>query len=97
MALVPSRSGEMLPFAALEAMASALPVVASRAGALPEMLGDERCVPAADARALAHAMDELWRDGARRRAEGEQLLASARERFGEERYVSSLLALYGRL
>jgi glycosyltransferase involved in cell wall biosynthesis len=97
MALVPSRSGEMLPFAALEAMAAGLPVVASRAGALPEMLGAERCVPVADAPALARAMEDLWRDGERRSAEGEELLAGARERFGEERYVRSLLALYERL
>jgi glycosyltransferase involved in cell wall biosynthesis len=95
--IVPSRWGEILPFAALEAMAAGLPVVASRKGSLPEIVGEERCVPAGDADALAATMRALWNDPERRAREGDALLASARERFGEERYVSGLLGLYGRL
>jgi glycosyltransferase involved in cell wall biosynthesis len=39
-------------------------------------------------------MTELWKDPERRRAEGEALLARARSRFGEERYIGRLRALY---
>ena len=40
---------------------------------------------------------ELWADPGLREAEGEELLARARERHGEERYVAELLDLYGRV
>ena len=94
MALVPSLGGDVMPFAALEAMAAGVPVIASRSGSLPELVGDERCVPRRDPRALATAMRALWDHPERRRAEGEALLARARERFGEARYVDELLAVY---
>ena len=97
LAVVPSRWGEMLPFAAVEAVAAGLPVVASRQGSLPEIVGDDRCVPAGDADALATAMRDLWDDPGGRARVGDRLLAGARERFGEERYVSGLLGLYERL
>jgi glycosyltransferase involved in cell wall biosynthesis len=94
MALVPSLGGDVMPFAALEAMASGVPVIASRSGSLPEVVGEERCVPRRDPRALAAAMRALWDDAERRRRDGDALLARARERFSEERYVNELLALY---
>jgi glycosyltransferase involved in cell wall biosynthesis len=94
MALVPSLGGDVMPYAALEAMAQGLPVVASDSGSLPQVVGAERCVPRGDAQALAAAMTELWNDPERRRAEGEALLARARARFGEERYIGRLRAVY---
>jgi glycosyltransferase involved in cell wall biosynthesis len=94
MALVPSLGGDVMPYAALEAMAAGLPVIASRSGSLPELVGAERCVARGDPRALADAMSALWADPDRRRAEGEALLARARARFGEERYVAGLLDVY---
>jgi glycosyltransferase involved in cell wall biosynthesis len=94
MAVVPSLGGDVMPFAALEAMAAGLPVVASRSGSLPEIVGAERCVPRRDPHALGEAMASLWADPARRRAEGEALLARAREQFGERRYAKQLLDLY---
>jgi hypothetical protein len=39
-------------------------------------------------------MSSLWADPERRRAEGDALIARARERFGEQRYVNELLAIY---
>jgi glycosyltransferase involved in cell wall biosynthesis len=83
-----------MPFAALEAMAAGVPVLASRSGSLPEVVGEERCVPRRDAAALAAAMGALWADPDRRRADGDALVARARERFGERRYVEELTAVY---
>ena len=93
MAVVPSVSGDVMPFAALEAMAAGVPVVASDAGSLPEVVGAERTVPRADAAALAARMAELFGDPERRRREGDALIARAREAFGEERYVRELRAV----
>jgi glycosyltransferase involved in cell wall biosynthesis len=97
MVLVPSLGPEVMPFAALEAMAAGVPVLASRTGSLPEVVGEERCVPRRDPDALAAAMRRLWDDPALRRDEGEALRARARERFGQERYARELLALYERV
>jgi glycosyltransferase involved in cell wall biosynthesis len=97
LAVVPSRSGEMMPFAVLEAMAAGVPVVASRMGSLPEIVGDERCVPPGDADALGAAMRGLWDDPELRSREGEELLQSAHGRLGEADYVRGLLGLYDRL
>jgi glycosyltransferase involved in cell wall biosynthesis len=81
-------------FGALEAMAAGVPVVAARAGALPEIVGDDACVPRGDALAMAACMQDLWDDPRRRADEGDAGIARARERFSEERYVRALLALY---
>jgi glycosyltransferase involved in cell wall biosynthesis len=63
-ALVPSRSAETFGIAAAEAMACGLPVVASRIGALPELL-DESCLAApGDAPALAQAIARVLADPA---------------------------------
>jgi glycosyltransferase involved in cell wall biosynthesis len=94
MVLVPSVGGDVMPFAALEAMAAGVPVIASRSGSLPEIVGDERCVPRRDPQALAEAIGELWSDPPRRRRDGEELLRRARERFAEGRYVEELIAVY---
>ncbi|MFL5886084.1 MAG: glycosyltransferase family 4 protein [Thermoleophilaceae bacterium] len=94
MALVPSVSADVMPYAALEAIAAGVPVIGSDAGSLPEVLGEERCVPRRDARALAAAMRRLLEDPAEREAEGRRLRERAREQFGEERYLRELLATY---
>jgi glycosyltransferase involved in cell wall biosynthesis len=94
---VPTRGAESFGFVALEAMGAGLPVVATRAGALPELLGEERCVPRDDPDALAAAMRALWDDPGRRRAEGDALIARARERFSEARFREALLDFYARL
>jgi glycosyltransferase involved in cell wall biosynthesis len=94
MVLIPSVSGDVMPFAALEAMAAGVPVAASDAGSLPEVLGPESCVPKKDAAALAERMRALWDDPERRRREGEAGIARVRERFGERRYLDELLSVY---
>ncbi len=61
-ALVPSRSGESFGLAAAEAMAAGLPLVASRVGALPELVDGAALVPPGDASALAAAIARLAGD-----------------------------------
>ena len=95
--LVPSRFHETAGYAAMEAMAAGVPVLASRLGALPETVGAERCVPMGDADALAARLAELWAEPALRDEEGRLLIERARERHSEERYLRELLDLYGRV
>lgn len=78
-ALVPSRSDETFGIAAAEAMAAGLPVLASRVGALPELLrDDDALVEPGDSAAMATAIERLWGDaatGARNRAMAAELCA----------------------
>lgn len=81
----------------VEAMAARLPIVATAAGAVPEILEDERTgllVPPGDAERLAQALKRLVDDpGLRRR-----LSAAARQeveaRFTVQRYVAGVQAVY---
>ena len=75
-AVVPSRYAEILPLAALEAMAAGLPVVASRSGGLAELVPEEGLFPPGDVDALAARTRRLWGDA----AAGERALAVVRER-----------------
>lgn len=84
----------------LDAMAAGKPVVATRAGGIPEVVEDGvtgLLVPPRDARTLAEAILDLLRDDNRRRRMGEAGLARARERFTVERMVAETLAVYERL
>jgi len=90
-ALAPSRSAETFGLAAAEAMAAALPVVASRVGALPELLGEEALVPVGDATALAHAITRLAGD----RQAGERALQRVRALCAPGVVASALAELYG--
>jgi glycosyltransferase involved in cell wall biosynthesis len=92
-----SRSHEFSPFSVLEAMGAAVPVLATRSGGVPELIGEERCVPLGDAGALAERLRLLWGDPGGRREDGEQLLARARDRHSEQRYLRDLLSLYQRV
>jgi glycosyltransferase involved in cell wall biosynthesis len=95
--IVPSRSDESFGLSALEAMGAGVPVIATRAGALPELVGGQRCVPRDDAAAMADRLRELWRDPPRRKAEGDELIARVRDRYNQERFTRDLLDLYARL
>jgi glycosyltransferase involved in cell wall biosynthesis len=70
LALAPSRSAETFGLAAAESMAAGLPVLASRVGALPELVDPDLLVAPGDAGALAHAIERYAGDrqaGARAR------------------------------
>jgi len=63
-----------------EAMAAGLPVVTTRTGGLPDLVGDAGLlVPVGDPGTLAHAVDRLLCDGPLRRRLGEAARARARE------------------
>ena len=95
--LLPSRYHEFAPYSVLEAMAAGVPVVATRMGGVPELLGSARCLPPGDARALGDRLRELFDDPKLRHSEGEALLQRAREGHGQERFTRALLDLYARV
>jgi glycosyltransferase involved in cell wall biosynthesis len=81
----------------LEAMLSSLPVVATRASAVPEIVADGETgvlVEPGDADAVARALGELLRDERRRRALGEAGLRRAREEFSVARMTDRTLDVY---
>ena len=63
-AVVPSRYAEILPLAALEAMAAGVPVVASRSGGLAELVPEDGLFQPGDIGALAGRLRRLWGDAA---------------------------------
>jgi glycosyltransferase involved in cell wall biosynthesis len=94
-AVVPSRWHEPCPYAALEAMAGGLPVLASAVGGLPEIVGEEQgTLPPRSVAAWASAMGELWADRRGRERKGKAALEHARSRFGADRFYTRLAAVY---
>src|SRR5262249_46298291 len=89
-AIVPSRYAEILPLAALEAMAAGLPVVASRAGGLAETVPEEGLYEPGDVAALTERLRARWGDT----AAGERALEVARERTAPPRVAAALRAVY---
>ncbi|HEX6349961.1 MAG TPA: glycosyltransferase family 4 protein [Candidatus Dormibacteraeota bacterium] len=97
LAVVPSLyEGFSLP--AVEAMACAVPVVATTAGALPEVVGPDGgagfLVPPGDAPALAAAIDRALGDTALRRRLGDQGRARVLQRFTWERAAEATVTEY---
>jgi len=70
--IVPSRA-ESMPYVVLEAVAGALPLIATRVGGIPEILGPRAAelVPPGDAGALAAAIAPLLADPARAAADAQ--------------------------
>jgi glycosyltransferase involved in cell wall biosynthesis len=93
-AVVPSLyEGFSLP--AVEHLASGTPLVASRAGALPEVVGDAAVlVKAGDPEELAAALRGLLDDGAARAEQAARGLARVRERFAWPAVAAATVSLY---
>jgi glycosyltransferase involved in cell wall biosynthesis len=92
--LVPSRCEEACPYAVLDAFAAGIPVLGSNRGGVPELVGPQSALDPEDADAWAAALTRLWADPARRSSAGNELIAGARERLGEERYYERLMEIY---
>jgi glycosyltransferase involved in cell wall biosynthesis len=92
--LAPSRWEEPCPYSVLEALAAGVPVLASDRGGLPEMVGEAGALPATDLGAWSDALSELWENPGLRARRGEDAIARARERFGENYYYERLMRLY---
>lgn len=84
----------------LEAMATGLPIVATRVGGNPELLDDEhtgRLVPAADPQAMAQAMLTYYESPELGRRHGKAARGAAVQRFSLERMVGHYVSLYDEL
>ncbi len=84
----------------LDAMACGRPIVATRAGGIPEIVEDGvngALVPPRDAASLAAAIVRALNDEGWRRRMGEAGLARVRERFTVDRMVEQTAAVYRRL
>jgi spore coat protein SA len=79
----PSIWNDPFPLAPLEAMATGLPVVASRTGGIPEALayGGGVLVPPNDVGALANELQKLLEDAPYRERLGDEALKASRDHF----------------
>lgn len=84
----------------LDAMACARPIVATRAGGIPEIVEDGvngLLVPARDHHALAEAIVRALKNAELRQRMGDAGFASVNERFTVERMVSETAGVYARV
>lgn len=97
--LVPSL-WESCPYAVLEAMAAAAPIVAAAAGGVPELVRDGRealLAPVGDAAALAAAVDRLLDDLPLARRLGEGARARVERELSAPRVAERSVAFYRRV
>ncbi len=90
---------EGMPMAVIEAMASGLPIVASTAGGLPDLVQDGvngLLVEPGQPDQLAAALHSLAGDPTLRRSLGEQSARLAAEHFDIEQHIDRLVTIYTR-
>jgi len=96
---LPSR-GDCMPQAVIEAIACGLPVVATRVGAIPEMVSDGvngYLVPARDPRALSSAIHALLKNPGRRHAMGHHSRVLAQQAYDAARNNQRIFDIMKRL
>jgi glycosyltransferase involved in cell wall biosynthesis len=93
--VVPSRA-ESMPYVVLEAIAGALPLVATRVGGIPEIFGPRTAelVPPGDAAALAAAISHLLADPARAARDAQARRAWLMPRFNIDVMQAQVDKLY---
>ena len=94
--VLPSRS-ESMPVAVAEAMASALPVVSTTVGGIPELVDDGQTgvlVPPNDPLALTHAINALLDDPDTMRAMGARGRQRVKEHFTWDKVAQRVLGFY---
>jgi glycosyltransferase involved in cell wall biosynthesis len=94
--VLPSRS-EAFPNSVLEAMASGLPIVATRVGGIREVIDHQRTgvlVPPDDARALGYALLDLIQWNTHATALGQAARTAVETRYSLERMVTAYERLY---
>lgn len=95
--LIHPNSGEPFPFPVVEAMAAGLPVVATRAGGAPELLGPDnagRLVPSTNPESLAKTVIELAQVPEQLARMGLAGQARVRDKFSSDRWVSQMTRIY---
>jgi glycosyltransferase involved in cell wall biosynthesis len=95
--VVPSIEPEPFGLVAAEAMAAGLPVIASRIGALPEVVDEGRSgllVDPGDAASLVAAMRELHASPLRRAKMGRKARERFERRFRVDRYIEDFTRIY---
>lgn len=93
-ALLPSTWREVQPFAAVEALAAGLPIVASDTPAMRELTTQELVFPRGDADALAELMRSLMDDRRALGGHGREALDRARARHSESGARRRLAEIY---
>jgi glycosyltransferase involved in cell wall biosynthesis len=90
---------EGLPMALLEAMAWAIPVIATPVGGIPGAIQHGKngiLIPPADIDALSAALGDLMNSRERRRALGQAARASIEQEFSLDDSIESLVRIYSR-
>ncbi len=95
--VLPSRVYENFPLVIAEAFACGVPVLASRLGAMAELVEDGRTgrhFTPGDPRSLAEAVRDTWRDPKRSDEWGHNARAAFEARYTAERHLAALIDLY---
>jgi glycosyltransferase involved in cell wall biosynthesis len=94
---LPSTGNEGVPQALMQAMACELPVVTTRAGAIPELAHDEKTaliVPTEDSDALAANIDRLLRDGELGRKLGQAARAKVEKSYSRDGMLDAMADVF---